>query len=233
MSKFLNPQSGYVYHCINVSPEGDHIRPSTGYGGVFSEERQKRYGLIQEKPPLVFASRYLTKTLPFALHSEWNEKILNCVIKDSDKEFVLTCDRAKMLSRERDITVFKIADTNFRDLTDVPRQSISTEPVPFEQTEVVLKAKNATDLMRNGLQILSFTESYQELDNSGVLDKIDAIKSDKKLLGFLSILVGKGVVRWENKESGIDPDPVLAEQLSVSLKPAVSAGRKKDFKPTF
>lgn len=204
-------------------PEGDHIRPSTGYGGVFSVERQKRYGLTNEKPPLIFASRYLTKTLPFGLHSEWNEKILNSIIKDSPNELVLMCDRDKAMARERDITVFKMPDTSFQDLTDVSRQSISTEGVTFTNTEIVLKAKNVNDLMSAGLQVLSFKESYKELFHSGILAKIDDAKDDKSFFALMSQFIKQGVLTWENKALGLCPDSVLAKNLDEPIEP---------FKPT-
>lgn len=217
MSKFFKPKTCFVYHCIPVTPTGDCIRPSTGYGGIFNEERQKKYGLDQEKPPLIFASTHLTKTLAFGIQSVLQEKILNHEIIGSDKELVLACDRAHMLTRERDVTVFKLADTNFQALNERARQSISTKAVPFNQIEIAFKAKNAYDLMRGGLQILSFKESYQELNKSGVLDKLDAKRDDKSFYVFLGQLIKQGIVHWENKECNINPDPILSQKLDIPL----------------
>jgi hypothetical protein len=48
----------------------------------------------------------------------------------------------------------------FVDLPYMQRQCVSSQPVPFSKTKVVLHARTAEDMMRAGLQILIFKESF-------------------------------------------------------------------------
>lgn len=229
MSKFIGNnyqslQSGQdhqpVYHCIPVTPEGDGIRTSTNYGKNIPPEVQKKLSLSNtEKTPLVFAATHITKSMAFGLQGNLGEKLFNSAVENSDNEMVLACDRKALMERERDITIYKLSGKDFEVLPNAERQAVSTKPVPFSQTEIAFKGKNAEDLMRGGLQILAFNESFQELNGHEFINKTMAERGHKNLNEFLGDMVREGKVIWQNRESGINPDPALAKQIGVSLSP--------------
>ncbi len=214
-------KSGTVYHCIPVRAQGESIYPSDNYGTDISADVRHRLGIPMEgTPPLVFASAYITKALAFGLRGDLQERLLNGSIEGSNNEMVLACDRANLMARTRNITVYAMADRNFIPLENADRQSVSTKPVPFNETKVALRAKNADDLMREGLQILAFNENMQEIRNSGFMDKtMKELQSrgHEAIYAVMGEMVRKGKLIWENHERNINPDPVLAQKMSIDI----------------
>lgn len=75
----------------------------------------------------------------------------------------------------------------------------------------------AEDLMRGGLQILSFKESFMELHESDFVGKTMKERGHEDLYAFMADMVRAGKVVWENKERGINPDPALTKRMGVTL----------------
>jgi hypothetical protein len=229
-SKFYTPakKEGVVYHCIPVKPEGDHIRPSANYGMTISPEARAQIGMPpEEHTPLVFAATHITKSMAFGLQGTLGEKILNSSIEGSDGELVLACDREKLMSRVRDITIYEIPNKDFVTLEYADRQGVSMKPVPFDQAKIVFRGTGAEDLMRGGLQVLAFNKSFQEVHEEKLFESKMQDKQYKNLYEVIGALVKEGKVIWENKERGINPNPILAEKMGISLK-APEIIRKQD-----
>lgn len=139
-SRFYTPpkEEGVVYHCIPVKPEGDHIRTSSNYGMTISPEVRARIGMPpEEHTPLVFAATHITKAMAFGFQGTLGEKILNSSIEGSEGEMVLACDREKLMSRVRDITIYEIPKKDFVTLEYADRQAVSINPVPFDEARIV------------------------------------------------------------------------------------------------
>ena len=231
-SKFLQttPKSDFVYHCIPVTPHGDCIYPSDRYGMDISPDVRRQLNMpATEKTSLVFASPYITKALAFGLQGSLGEKIMNCGIEGSDNELVIACDRDAMLSRARDITVYKIAAKNFVDLPYADRQCVSTQAVPFKDTQVALRARNAQDLMRAGLQIISFTDAAKENVDYPSIQEAITRRGDKDIYSFVAACLRDGSMVWENQAAHINPDPHLAQKLG--LVPALSSSARRPAAP--
>jgi hypothetical protein len=110
-------------------------------------------------------------------------------------------------------------EAGFFDLTDKQRQCVSAQPVPFSKTQVAVHATSAEDMMRAGLQILIFRETFTELmADYDFNDKIVREKGFGSLNEYLGDLLKKGKLIWENRERGINPNPVFAQQLGIELK---------------
>lgn len=196
-------------------PFGDCILPSDNYGAHISDAIKEKLNIPQNgKTPLIFASSHITKAMAFGLQGSLQEKILCTSIEGSPNELVLACDRAKMLSRVRNVTIYETSSQGFVDLDYAQRQCVSPKPIPFSNAKVAFKAKSAADLMKGGLQIIAFDEPLERLDNK-LLNTLIKGKDDDfyKMLGTL--LRNKKLV-WQNLESGIGLDKVLADKLNVS-----------------
>ncbi|MEJ0061769.1 MAG: hypothetical protein WDO70_00825 [Alphaproteobacteria bacterium] len=229
MNEFIpsgEKEPGVVYHCIPTAATGDCIRPSNNYGTEIPPEIRRKLGLPMEgNPPLVFASPYITKAMAFGLQGSLGETICNGSIEDSDNELVLACERGKLMARQRDITIYAMADRDFVTLERADRQAVAARPIPFSEARVAFKASSAEDLMRGGLQILAFDESFKELGGYGFVKKTMETRGHKDFYHFLADMVREGKVKWENAERGLNPDPVLARKIGVPLAPAPGASR--------
>ena len=220
---------GVMYHCIPVSAQGDCIRASDGYGTMLSPAVVAALGDYKAPDknnkggtPLVFASRYLSKALSFALR---DEKILNTGIAGTEAEMVLVCDRDRTMARKLDATVYSFSDKGFVDLDPGARQSVSLSPVPFAQTKVVAKIDTMQDLMRAGLQVFSFAENFKQHGGYEAANK-DMTENGWNFDQYLGNMIKQGRVVWENHARGISPHPVLQERLAEYLKTAPSAEQK-------
>lgn len=219
MSKFLPTQKPEkLYHCIPVAPRGTEITPSANYGATIPDDICNKLGIEPDaQTPLVFAATHLTKALAFGLIGGDGEKLFNTAIDGTDGELVVICDREKTMSRARDITVYSFPSDSFEVMPHMQRQAVSPQAVPFDQADIALQAKNAEDLMRAGLQIFSFKESFKEAYDSPQ-DK--SLRSAASLPQALGTLIEKGDIVWENHAHGINPNPVLAARMGIDLKPA-------------
>ena len=89
------------------------------------------------------------------------------------------------------------------------RQSVSTEPVEFRDTEIVLETTNLNDLMKNGLQIFLIDETADELTAQLFFDRYNGIKG-----GLLYNLLKEGRFRWINEERNVNPSMQLKSEFS-------------------
>lgn len=225
-SKFLpatQNAKGVVYHCIPVAPRGDSIYPSARYGTDISPDVRNQLNIsADEKAPLIFASPHINKAMAFALQGSLDEKIMNCSITGSDSELVIACDRAAMLSRQRDVTIYEVPAHGFVDLPYAERQCVATQAIPFRDTRVAFRAQSTQDLMRAGLQIISFTDSARQPDGSyPCLIEAMQKRGDSDIYPAVAEMLNSGKMAWENKAAGLSPDPVLAEKLCLpAARPA-------------
>lgn len=222
LSKFLpslaSKKPEKLYHCIPVAPRGTAIMPSANYGATIPQDVCHKLGIEPgAQTPLVFAATHLTKALAFGLIGGDGEKLFNAAIEGTDDELVVICDREKAMSRVRDITVYGFASDRFEVLPHMERQAVSPQAVSFDQATIELQAKSAADLMRAGLQIFSFKESFAVVYDSPQ-DKL--LKTAKSLPQALGALIEKGDIVWENHARGIHPSSVLAARMGIELKPA-------------
>lgn len=205
-----------MYHAIPVAPEGDEIRLSTKYGAKIKPDILAALGVTDtDHPPLVFASAHMTKALAFGLDTFKSEKILNAGIEGTEAELVLAVNRDVTMNRAREGKVYAFSAEGFVTLPYADRQAVSTQAVKFKDAQVVLEIKSADDLMRAGLQILSFRETAQELWEDKKVEDIVLGRMD--IYKGLAELVREGRVVWENHARGIAPNPVLAQRLGIDL----------------
>ena len=201
-----------------MAPRGTEITPSANYGATIPDNICNKLGIEPDaQTPLVFAATHLTKALAFGLIGGDGEKLFNAAIDGTDGELVVICDREKTMSRARDITVYSFSSDSFEVMPHMQRQAVSPQAVPFDQSDIALQAKNTEDLMRAGLQIFSFKESFKDAYDSPQ-DK--SLRSAKSLPQALGALIAKGDIVWENHARGINPNPVLAARMGIDLKPA-------------
>jgi hypothetical protein len=239
LSKFCKaldqrPKTGVVYHCIPGEAVGGVIRASGNYGMRISPEVRQQLGMTAEdQTPLIFASPYITKSMAFGFQGVLQEKIMNSSIEGSDGELVLMCDRDKAMARERNVTIYAVSDENFVTLPYAQRQCVSTKEIPFTKAQIVFQAKNSEDLMRGGVQVLIFRETYAELNAAGVVDEaLNNAKSDTNALHkYFGGLIKEGKLIWENQARGINPNPVLAQEMGIELKAPQQAVLKKPTVP--
>lgn len=227
-------QSRTLYHCIPVVPEGDEIRTSANYGARIPQSVWDKLSINgsdvdgPNKTPLTFAATTLGKALAFGF-IKGEDRFLNHSVEGSDAEVLFVCNREAAMKREMSVTVFSFSDEGFADLETSARQSVSNKPVPFSKTKKVVEAKNAEDMMRAGLQILSFKETREELGietmwppEPGSL----AGMQDSELYATLSGMIKEGRVVWENQARNINPSPDLAKKLDIQLPTAKPAAHK-------
>ncbi|PZR20511.1 MAG: hypothetical protein DI539_10695 [Flavobacterium psychrophilum] len=220
-----------LFHCIPVRPRGNSINPSANYGAFISDDIRKKLGVsIEEKPPLVFAATHILKAMAFGIQGLLQEKILNISFMETGGEIIIACDRAKMMSRDRDITIYEIPSKDFITLDYAERQCVSALAIPFNESKIVYEARNATDLMRGGLQIFAFNEELKDLiEEKELLKKIE--NPDKEIFfKILGELVNERKIIWENKEQKINPDMALARKIAVNLNQA-KQNKKNMYKP--
>jgi len=211
------------YHCIPVTPRGEGIFPSANYGAAIPEEVCGKLGIVPgAQTPLVFAATHLTKALAFGLIGGDGEKMFNAAVQGSDNELVVICEREKTMARDREITVYAFPEKGFEVLPHMERQAVSPHMVRFDETQVVLKAQNAEDLMRAGLQIFSFRESFVDLGHDRDAEQLCKAED---LPRNLADLVKSGKLVWENHSRNVNPDPILAAQMGVQLVPAASPAK--------
>lgn len=224
-SKFNNKSDGKVYHCIPVSPEGEVIRPSIGYGNPMSARIRQLLNIdTTEKVPVVFAALRMSKALAFGFQYHSGEILLNASMEEADVELAVICNRKETMARDRDITVYEISDKNFVKLDAAADQAVSKEAVKFSDAKIVFKAKSAHDLMTKGLQVISYEGHALEIQKE-FYDLIDK----RGLYTAISEFLKSGKLIWENKESNLNADPTLAKLLNVPLEKSKNLQVKKHF----
>lgn len=228
MSRFTDHKEtggAQVYHCIPVAPHGDCIYPSDKYGMTIPPDVRARLGMSRfSQTPLVFASPYITKAMAFGLQGNLGEKIMNGSIEGSVNEFVIACDRKNMLARTRDITIYEISGKDFIPLEHADRQCVSSKAVPFAEAHIALQARNTQDLMRGGLQILSFEGTFAETGGYQAIDKAMQDRNHADIYQYIGEMVRSGELVWENRNANINPDPILAAK--AGLGPAAAPAPK-------
>jgi len=129
-------------------------------------------------------------------------------IDGTDEEFALVCGGQATLDKDRHIRIYSFSSEGFEQIPGA-RQSVSTVPVEFKDTEIVLETTNIKDLMRNGLQIFLIDETVDELDAQLFLDRYNSMKG-----GLLYNLVKEGRIRWINEEMNVNPSAQLKSEFS-------------------
>lgn len=80
---------------------------------------------------------------------------------------------------------------------EIDRQCVSSVAIPFDETKTVFEAKDAKDLMKDDLQMLSFNETMQELNKpNSILDEIEMKKEGKSFYSLLAKLLDEGKIIW-------------------------------------
>lgn len=189
-----------LYHCMYREPEGDYLRAScernvNGKDGTY-----------------LFAASHINKALAFAFSYHDGEILCNGGIAGSEDEFALICDRDANLAKPRHIRVFAFPPTGFEMAWEPEcRQYVSTRPVAFKDTKLVLETTRLDDLMRHGLQIFATPDAMPSTE------QIDTILSGENT-GMLARAVKSHGFIWENHMRGINPNPSIQQ----ALQPATS-----------
>lgn len=213
-----SPKAGrLMYHAMPHAAEGSEIRTSDRYGTKIPPHIVKALDLkthdenYKGGTPLLFATPYLSKALAFGMTK--GGSLFNASVPEHDVEILVTCNRDETMSKARDITVYAFPDQGFMDLEAEKRQSVSKHAVPFAAAKVVLHAKNASDLMRAGLQIFSFAESFEDIPSPMDMMK----KNNWSDVQYVAAMIKSGKLLWENQARGLNPHPGLAKEMGISL----------------
>ncbi len=214
-----------LYHAIPVAPQGNEIRLSEKYGAKIPAEvlQQLNVAGTDHHPPLVFATAHLSKALAFGLDGFAGDKLMNMAIHGTDDELVIVTNRNDTMGRKRNGAIYSFSGAGFAELPNMERQLVSATAVPFSQTVKVMDVTSAEDLMRAGLQILSFRETARELWQD---PKIDALLKGDFNKGMRE-MIAEGRVVWENHARGINPSPALARQLGIDTAPTPALKQHK------
>lgn len=239
-----------LYHCMCRDPEPDpadgqlKIKASTGYGMRIPPEVCGQLGINEtDKAPLVFASEHITKTLAYAFDFHKRE-IAQCEpIDGTGEELAIVYNRDVAMTRKYEATVYGFSSQGFVSLAEGSRQFVSKDSVPFSKVEDTIKINTADDLMRRGLQIFSYKESFSDLHggrtflenrDDNFINKTMRERGLSSTNEFLSAMIKEGKIVWENQARGINPNPVLAERLGVKIpqiEPTRSAAKVATQKP--
>lgn len=201
-----------LYHCLLGTPKGDELQTSCN-----REVNGKQADYL-------FASPYLSKALAFGFDYHNEEILMNGSLAEHNVEYAIICDRDQTMSSARQITVYCFSDEGFSALAGA-RQSVSESAVPFSKTKVVLTGQSAEDLLKAGLQVLSFSEKMEDIldemlnEKTGVFNQLDFMKQ-------IGGLVKSGRLHWENKERNLCPNKHFGTVLGVWSPAPVSQFKK-------
>lgn len=224
--RFNDKSNGKVYHCIPVTPEGDAIRPSLGYGTEISASVRQALNIDPlEKVPLVFAATHFSKSLAFGFQVHTGEVLFNASVEEAGVELTVVGNREETMSRARDITVYEISNEKFVEIFEGADQSVSKEAVKFSDAKVVFKAHNAYDLMKEGLQVFSYHGNREE-----TMSEFCNLMKRGTFYSAMSAFVKSGKLIWENNESNLNANPILAKMIDIPLKKSKDLQTQSHFK---
>lgn len=201
-----------LYHCVPHDIEGDEIRASIGYGSMPPAEVAAQLGIAPgEKIPLVFASDHQSKALAFSFSYARGEIGGNATLEDGC-EFAIVTNREQTMNAPRSGTMYSFSADNFVQLCE--QQFVSPLPVPLSRTQEVMKIKSTDDLMRAGLQILSYVGNIKQL-------QAEREQISQKIPGGdwyteIAAMVQSGQIVWENQARNINPHPAMKKELETS-----------------
>ncbi|HEY8189872.1 MAG TPA: hypothetical protein VIF12_04255, partial [Micavibrio sp.] len=155
----------------------------------------------------LYATPYLAKALAFAFSYHDLEILCNGGIDGSAGEFAVVTGGEKTLQAPRHIRVFAFSDDGFEQTCD-ERQFVSTRPVPFSKTKLVLETTDISEFMRHGLQIFLLEQPGCDLVQNDFMDRFYGAHSE-----MLLRLMKKDNARWINQERGINPSVLLANDF--------------------
>jgi hypothetical protein len=194
-----------LYHCLYREPEGPGLRAS-----CVREVNGREAAYL-------FAASHLSKALAFAFSYHDNEVIANGGIEGTDDEFVIVCDREKTLGKPRRTRVYGFPADGFEMAWEPEsRQYVSTAPVAFKDTKLVLDAEGIEPLMRHGLQIFSTGKTAAELMAGDFFN--NAFAGDSPLGAKLAHLVRNHGFTWENEARGVHPNPLIKAHLKADSR---------------
>ena len=207
-----NQKPSVLYHCLLGTPKGDGLQPTCDRD---VNGKQADY---------LFASPYLSKALAFGFDYHNEEILMNGSLGEHDVEYAIICNRDQTMSSARQITVYCFSDEGFSALEGA-RQSVSEEVVPLSKTKTVLTGQSAEDLLKAGLQVLSFSEKMEDIldemlnEKTGVFNQPDFMKQ-------IGGLIKSGRLRWENKARNLCPNKHFGAALGVKSSTPVSQFKK-------
>lgn len=201
-----------LYHCMPHDIDGSEIRPSMGYGSTMPAQVAAQLGIgTDEKIPLVFASDHKSKALAFGFSYARGEICGNGSL-DDDCEYALIPNRDTVMKAARTGTLYAFPAENFIQAFEM--QFVSPLPVHLSETREVMKIKSVDDLMRAGLQVLSYAgdanalrEERAHLSTTGVTGWFEQI----------AVMVQSGALVWENETRNIQPHRALKSELDAAL----------------
>jgi hypothetical protein len=139
ISQDFNPLSRAVwpktlYHCVLGAPGGHGLEPRT------------IRDVNGQTAPYLFATHVLSKSLAFVFSYMKEEILFNAGVSDTSEEVAVVFNRAHVMDRPRQISVYRFQNDGFTPVEDYhqTRQWVSKEPVPFSDTELILTAKNGS-----------------------------------------------------------------------------------------
>lgn len=191
-----------LYHCLLGIPHGAGLEPLT------------IRDVNGQTAPYLFATHVLSKSLAFNFSYMKEEILMNAGIPNTEAELAVVFDRVQVMDRPRQISVYAFDNKNFIPVENYheTRQWVSKNSVPFSDTDVVLTAKKAADLLDKGLQVFSFEPPmayYRSLYGENFSDF---------LITHLRHFYDRGELVWENAARGVSPHiGALAVLNSFSL----------------
>lgn len=213
-----------LYHCMPHAMEGEEIRPSTGYGSSMPPEVAAQLGIApDDKIPLVFASDHKSKALAFGF-SYARDEICGNGSLDGDCEYALIPNRDAVMTAPRAGTLYAFSAENF--VQAFEKQFVSPLPVPVAETREVMKIHSVEDMMRAGLQVLSYAGDADALRDAR--ERL-AAAGVKGWFEQIAAMTQSGALLWENQARGIQPHPALQSVLESTVVP--QAIEKKEPEP--
>lgn len=209
-------ENDVVYHCIPVTPTGDAIRPGTGYGAKIPESILQQFNAAADvKIPLIFAAMKQSKAVAYGFQFATGEalRVMSIEIDGEEQELAFVSNRKETMSRPRDATIYEVSRQDFLDLR--ADQCVSKTPIPFNEAKVAYRIKNAEDIMRGGVQVLSFGEGYDELMRKGTWQEFLNLFSKPDFAKELGKWVVEGKLVWENNAHQVNAPPGFAKMLGI------------------
>ena len=206
-----------VYHGIPCPPVGDFLLPSEKYGSELTQEVRTALGLAPNmKPPLLFASTHISKALAFTFSRQNKEVLFNAPIKHTDYELIVLLDRSRTMSSPRNGAVYAYSSEGYVPLSNLSRQLVSMSPVRISETSKILEITNSLDAMKEGLQIFTMHETFDQIDIKSFFRE----REERELspIEIIKELLNDGRAEWENYTHDIKPLKILAEILDYNSK---------------
>lgn len=206
--------SPLVYHGMPSPALGDYLLPSDNYGAVLTLEVRTALGLdMQVKPPLLFASNHISKALAFTFSRQNKEVLFNAPVKDTEFELIVLLDRRRTMASPRNGAVYSYSGQGYVPLTNLSRQLVSMSPVPLSETSKVLEIRSSLDAMKEGLQIFSMRETFDEINVKAFFKEVE--EHNWSPMDTLRQLLKDGRAEWENHRQNVLPLKVLSKMLQT------------------